>query len=444
VPSEIRNHKLLKESIRDTVQLTAADCFMLALDRKHIMPTGHSSNTCHYVLELDGVLDRDAFDLNVNAHPDLRWLASVKPVKRFPFSIPVWRAIPDPKKIPVNSFFTDELLPEHILNARIVADSPPLLRFDILYRSNKTSALVFSWHHLLMDGYGATLLLRQLAGQQPWPRLALDVVETKINSRFPFAAATRAKFFVDRSAKKPLSTISPRKPDDGNQKIRIVKLSAEETAQIDQAGITVGAMFGRSALYLAAASSSVYTILKNRGQVVNDFWIPVPRDQRKKGAVGPIIGNHISFLLYRLSRHDLPSLSKTVRSINHQMINHIKKRTQADYDILMEYLRRTPQPLYYYWIKGPQGGSLSSFLFTVAADHPDDFTSFNGHAIMDAWSFPSNIHPPGLTFAFMRYRDNLHLMISYFDDVITPTELDALERQLKHELTTGTNLSVND
>lgn len=429
----------LKEPVRDTIQLTAADCFMLALDKKHIMPTGHASNTCHYVLELNGSINRQAFDAAINAHPDLQWLASVKPVKKFPLSIPVWKAIDDRSKIPVNEFFTDELLPEHILNARIVSDTPPLLRFDILYRSDGTSALVFSWHHLLMDGYGASLLLRQLAGTQPWPQLALEVVKTKIKSSFPLAAATRAKFFVDRSSKKPLSTVSPIHPAAGNQKIRIVKLSPDETAQIDRAGITVGAMFGRSALYLAAAARSVFSMLHKRGHPLHDFWIPVPRDQRKKGAVGPIIGNHISFLLYRLAKQDLNSLSKTVKSINQQMVNHIKKGTQTDYDILMEYLRRTPQPLYYYWIKGPQGGSLSSFLFTVAADHPDDFTSFNGHTITDAWSFPSNIHPPGLTFAFMRYRDNLHLMISYFDDVLTPAELDTLEQQLKHELTTGTN-----
>jgi hypothetical protein len=182
----------------------------------------------------------------------------------------------------------------------------------------------------------------------------------------------------------------------------------------------------------------VNKLLQDRGQKTHDLWIPVPRDQRKKGSQGPLLGNHLSFLFYRLKKNDLNSLSKTVKAINDQMVSQIRTRMFADYDILMKYLRRTPSPLYYFWIKGPQGGSLASFLFTVSADHPEDFQKFGDCTIKDSWSFPSNIYPPGLTFAFMRYHDCLHLMILYFDDVLSATELDKLEKQIRHELISGT------
>ena len=55
----------------------------------------------------------------------------------------------------------------------------------------------------------------------------------------------------------------------------------------------------------------------------------------------------------------------------------------------------------------------------------------------DSWSFPTNVYPPGITSAFIRYRDCLHLMILYFDDVLTARELDMLEQRLKHELIKG-------
>jgi hypothetical protein len=367
-------------------------------------------------------------------------LASVTPEKRYPMSVPAWRRQATTYEIPVGEFTTDDLIPEEMINERITSHEPPFLRFDLLHRSNGTTALVFSWHHLLMDGYGATLLLRQLSSKGEWPRLQL--VDDRGEHILPWAQlknATRAKFFVDRISKKPLSTIAPKQASTrGYQKLKIIRFTAEETKKIDATGPLLGAQFGRSALYLGCTSRAVNQLLKDRGQRTHDLWIPVPRDQRKKGAQGPLVGNHLSFLFYRLKRDDLNSLPKTVQAINAQMVSQIKTKMFSDYDILMRYLRRTPSPLYYFWIKGPQGGSLASFLFTVSADHPDDFTSFGDHQILDSWSFPSNIYPPGLTFAFMRYRDCLHLMILYFDDVLATMELENLEQQLRHELISGT------
>lgn len=417
-----------------TIPLTAADCFMLALDQQHIAPSGLSSNTCHYLLELNGKIDSAAFQAKLNTHADLQWLASVKPSKKFPFSVPVWKP-GRPAPIQVTDLHTDELLPDSITQNKITLDNPPLFRFDLLHRSTGYTTLVFSWNHLLMDGYGASLLLQQIASGEDW---RLNVYGGKqAATKFNLFAAIRAKFFIDRTSAKPLVAIAPANPKAGNQKIKIIRFTADETKAIDQTGIMSGARFGRSPVYLASAARGVQTILRQRNQPLHDFWVPVPRDQRKKGAQGPLIGNHLSFLFYRLKAQHLQSIRESVQSINNQMVQQIKNKTFADYDILMHALRRTPLPLYYYWIKGPQGGSLSSFLFTVAADHPDSFTHFQGHAITDAWSFPSNIHPPGLTFAFMRYRECLQVMISYFDDVLTPEELVMLEQKLKHELTTG-------
>lgn len=430
----------MTETTLDNIKLTAADCFMLALEKQHIRKTGLSNNTCRYLLELSGYVGKEDLYNKINAHPDLRWLASIAPEKKYPMSIPAWRRQHKMYEIPVGEYNTDDLIPEEMINERITSHEPPFLRFDLLHRSNGNTALVFSWHHLLMDGYGATLLLRQLATTDEWPRLQL--VDQSGDHILPWAQlknATRAKFFVDRISRKPLSTIAPKQTSTaGYQKIKLVRFTEEETKKIDSVGPTLGAQFGRSALYLGCTSRAVNQLMKDRGQQPHDLWIPVPRDQRKKGAQGPLVGNHLSFLFYRLKKQDLNSLPKTVQAINEQMVSQIKTRMFSDYDILMRYLRRTPSPLYYFWIKGPQGGSLASFLFTVSADHPDDFTSFADHTIRDSWSFPSNIYPPGLTFAFMRYRESLHLMILYFDDVLTTEELNKVEQQLRHELITGT------
>lgn len=415
--------------------LTEADCFMRALEKKHINRTGVSTNICRYLIELEGRFDAEGFRRRINSNKDLLWLASLDTHKSFPFALPVWRKTKSINEIPVHILDTDDLIPSVIIN-RTMKMNESHLCFDVIRRSTGSSALVFSWHHLLMDGYAAVLLLKQLANDASMPLSHLIDHEPKPRLRLrELANATRAKFFVDRISKKPLSSIDPpTEIKNRQQNIRVIRFSSEETQTLDRTGLALGAQFGRSPLYLASAARSVQSLLKKKGTTLHDFWIPVPKDQRKKGSTGPLLGNHLSFLFYRLKAGDLHSLRKTVQSINHQMVDLIRSKMARDYDLLMRFLRRTPTPLYYFWIKGPQGGSLASFLFTVAADHPNDWQQFNGHRITDAWSFPSGIYPPGLSFAFMRFGECLHVMIMYFEEVITASEIDELERNLRHDL----------
>jgi NRPS condensation-like uncharacterized protein len=423
-----------------SILLTEADCFMHTLEKRHINRTGVSTNICRYLLELEGRFDADKFLKKINAYVDILWLASLMPHKTFPLALPEWISKKKIIEIPLQIHYSDELMPETIINRGMHMDESHI-SLDVIYRTNGNSALIFSWHHLIMDGYGVVLLLKQLAnGSGNKLHYVIDnEAKDKLGLR-KLANATRAKFFVDRISKKPLTSIAPSKPiSNRNQKLRVIRFTEEQSAIIDKNGPVLGAQFGRSAIFLASAARGVKNLLVEKGVVINDFWIPVPKDQRKKGADGPLLGNHLSFLFYRLKADDLNSLKRTVRSVNAQMVEQIKSGMSRDYDILMTYLRRTPTPLYYFWIKGPQGGSLASFLFTVAADHPNDFLKFEGHNIKDAWSFPSGIYPPGLSFAFMRFQEKLHIMIMYFEDVISEKEIDQLEMHIKQDLLTERN-----
>ncbi len=425
----------MNDTANQRILLTEADCFLRALEKRHINHTGLSTNICHYLLELEGRLDAEEFRRKINLNKDVLWLASLSSAKSHPLAIPEWQKTKSITTIPVLVHDSDELIPEAIIN-RTMHDDESHICCDVVYRSNGDSALIFSWHHLLMDGYGVILLLRQLASDAASPlHHILDTNQKERLRLLQLANATRAKFFVDRISRKPLSSIAPVQPiNNQNQKIRVIRFTPEETSLFDKIGPSLGAPFGRSPVYLASAARGVYALLKSKNIPIHDLWIPVPKDQRKKGSDGPLLGNHLSFLFYRLKAGELNSLENTVRSINHQMVDQIKSKMSRDYDLLMKYLRRTPTPLYYFWIKGPQGGSLSSFLFTTAADHPDEFRVFAGHAIKDAWSFPSSIYPPGLNFAFMRFRNKLHIMIMYFEEVISESDAEQLEKQFRTDL----------
>jgi len=422
------------EQEKTGILLTEADCFMYTLEKHLIRQPDGSTNVCRYLLELGNTIDAEEFARYINSIPELQWLASLHVVKKHWVALPAWEQQTGLKEIPVHVQYSDELLPEKILEQKMKLNGPQL-KFDLVYRSGGGTGLIFSWHHLIMDGYGAALLLKQLAARNQVIHSVIDSNPKKIQGIAAIMKAARGKFFVDRISRKPLSSIAPIKElPNRSQKIRTICLSEKETERLDAMGVATGAHFGRSPLYLAASARSVCQVLQNRGVKVNDFWVPVPKDLRRKGADGPLLGNHTSFLFYRMKSNELGSFTQTVQSINAQMVEQVKSGISRDYDILMQLLRRTPTPLYYFWIKGPQGGSLASFLFTVAADHPDDFTFFQNIQIKDAWSFPPFIYPPGLGLAFMMFKKNLHIMINYFEGVVSNDELDLMEMSIKKDL----------
>jgi NRPS condensation-like uncharacterized protein len=417
-------------------RLTAADSFMYTLEKRMIRQTEGSTNVCQYLLELDGKVNAETFSNYVNSLPELSWLASLAPVKATPISIPAWKSNEKKGSIPIAVLNSDELIPNEILNQKIKNDEHQL-RFSVVHRSNGGTGLIFSWRHLIMDGYGAVLLLQQLAKLVSKLNDVIDPSPKKMLGANELLNATRAKFFIDKVSKRPLSSIAPKKKLDNQvQRIKTIQFNEAETASLDKLGLAVGAKFGRSPLYLAASARSVYYILERRGVSVKNFWIPVPKDLRKKGSIGPLLGNHASFMFYRIKGRVLNSFSDTVKSINEQMLIQVKSGISNDYDMLMRLLRRTPTPLYYFWIKGLRGGSLASFLFTVAADHPDELMNFQEHNVKGAWSFPSGVYPPGLSFAFMRFRNTLQLMICYFEGVITEAEADEMASSIRKDLLT--------
>lgn len=422
------------------VYLTEGDCFMFALEKKHLHKTNISDNTCRYLFTVQGSIDAVAFKKKINLNQDITWLASLIPEKRSALSVPKWRVPSHQVEVPVWSYYSENFLPEEIIARKIHIDQPPLLTFDIIYRENGDSTILFSWHHLVMDGHGAILLLKQIADDLTATTSKLyDFRKPGLLGFRSFWQAARAKFFVDRVSRKPLGGIMDlRRSVVGTQKISVLRLTAKETANIDHIAPKLGAQFGRSPFYLACAARAVSAVLKRNGIPVHDFWVPVPRNQRLKGAKGPILGNHIAFLFYRIKTTDLRSFSSCVQTINEQTKQQIRSGMTRAYDLLIRFLRRTPLPLYYFWIKGPKGGSLASFLFTVAADHPDELSTFAGYPVTDALSLPSNIYPPGLTFAFMHFQGSLHLMTLYFEGILTASEANDMEKQLRHELTTGT------
>lgn len=419
----------------ERIPFTGFDAFLLTLEQQY---SKHEleGNICRYVIDLEGELNKETLQELIDSSKLLETLNSIKAEKASTILTPFWKPIDTSHKLLVRTFESDELIPEEV-SANRLTPSESLICFDLVKRSSGNTTLIFSWHHLLMDGFGAALLLKQVFKTEG-DSINLSGKEQAKFSLNTFLQAAKAKFFIDRTSKSPItSLISRKKLSSGSGVIQVISFGEDEVKQIDQIALNAGAKFGRSAYYLACCCRSVKSILEMRGENVDNFWIPVPVDDRKKGSLGPIIGNRLSFLFYRIGKESMDSIQACVDSINQQMVKQISSRIPQAYNHLMNYMKWLPLRVYLYLVKRRSGNSIASFLFTVAAEHPKDLATISQQKVINALSLPANPCPPGLTFAFMKFQNSLHLMMLYHPEAISEEEIDFLAKHIQFELMGG-------
>lgn len=414
------------------IPLKGLDHFFLALENHQGNSTTVGS-TCRYILDLDAVLTKEELQTKLEAHPLSHQLASVYLKRKSVTSGSHW-VYGEPRQVAITELLSDEDLPQEILERNILLkEDCALFEYFIVQRSSGKTTVVLLWHHLLMDGYGSVLYLRSLNGESA---IQLTGENQQKNS---LSEARQALRYVRRTSQKPLSS-----PFSGTIKINpipallCVELSSEDCVQIAMNAHTHGALYGQSTYFLAACAKATYTCMMQRGQEVTNFWVPMPQNQRKVNAKSPVLSNHLSLLFFRIRKNRIESgLAALTQDLVRQMKQQIKEDIPGKYNSLMHYLRRVPGKIYYRFIKGPHGGALASFLFTVAPDHPVDFKDFLGKTILDVRNLPPITYPPGLTFAFAKHDTKTRIFVGYTKELFSESEIRLLGNSIVQLLVNG-------
>lgn len=414
-------------STKTGLQLNGSDAFLLVLERLN-KATDLQKNVCIYQLELGGNFDIDSFMDKLAKNEIAQWLSRfhVRAGSRN------WHQS-HTNHISVTELPSDYTLDEVVKNVTLSAYSAPLFEFHVIRKENGTS-LFFSWHHVLMDGYGATLFLFNL--EKP-----ISIREV-INERSPFnwktlKAMTKAKRYLDKSASGSIASLENPAFSEVLGRRKIIAFTEEESARMEQMSREKGAKFGPGIFFLAASAKAVQQLRKRKGLPDADFWIPLPQDARRKGSNWPVLGNHLSFLFYRMKQHEMEDSRKLVASLTSQLTDQIKREIPKSYHHLQHFLRKLPVRLYSHLVKGPNGESISTFLFTMASPHPEELKSLHGCPIQNAWSFPPLSSPPGLTIAVNRFERKFSFLVVHSVTLFSEEEYAHFERDLRAMLLDG-------
>ncbi|MCC6544376.1 MAG: hypothetical protein IT392_07740 [Nitrospirae bacterium] len=436
------------------VRLTGGDFFNLAMELGTVRP-GPPANICRLVLHLDGYLSSGSLLEAIRKTGIENWLASARWSRPIPFFIPRWKANGNGNG---NDFFIHEnemaeddrgKLPHTVLSRKVSPFNPPAFAFDLLHYPSRKSSLVITWHHALMDARGAEMLSAYIGvtvkGKGPAKPFFFERPATmkedvsswlRLPARSCFARkAIHTAASYSRSPIAAIGTSAKSKSGEGKDQVyKIISFDVEDTSSIDRACISAGAGFKISIYFLAAAIRAFDKVITSRGCKPSAYVVPVPIDTRKRGSLGPVFGNHITFLFFRAEQEDISSMNRLVTELSRQMTEQIRGMIPESFTTTMELFRNLPAGILALQAAGPTKGQIASFFFSFPGDTCPGLDSFLEVPVVEVLHLPPVSVPPGLSIIFNKYRGKLSVVLSFVEGWFDPDEIDLLDSSIRKEL----------
>lgn len=322
-------------------------------------------------------------------------------------------------------------IPDSILSQNILLEDGYLYRFDVVHHPTFTT-IIFSWHHILLDAFGAGNVLASLNYDAEIDASNFLGKDVKENKRTQWKNLVEAKDFLKEIAQKPILEILPR---EGNNKVGYLahRFTTDETAYI-QKQVKKYSRGGIETPYLLGHVAMAYhKLLTQKGMGQKDIWVPVPIETRKTGAQGPIIGNWHSLLFFRIKCKLLTDKAAVVKDLNAQFFEQVKRKMPQKYASMLRMLRVLPISFYYRLVKRPNGSAISGMLYSQSPPNKG-LQHFLGCKVLDTTPLPPNTSPPGISFQITTFENRLKLIAQYNHNYFSTQEIEGLMKEMVQQL----------
>lgn len=392
---------------------------------------GNTSYHCRFIMTLNEKLDDSTLQQAIQQSAYFQLLERTKLF--FPkLGIPRWQIAQ--KRTGTNVYVhhsNSDDITEVVLNKSIELKSDRLYHFDLIQHP-KHSTLVFSWHHILMDGYGANALLYSLSNPVKDAQLNFLPASPKESLRQQWNKLMKTKDFLKDISKGSLLKI---KEITNNQKVEFVELKLD-ISQTEKTKLAVK-KYSRGGIdtpyFLGVIAMAYFKILEKRGTEFQDIFVPVPMELRKAKAIGPIVSNQHTLLFFRIKSKLRTNKALLIKDLNAQFFDQIKTRMPHNYASMINLLRILPTSWYYKLVKGPNDESLAGFLYSQSPS-PNNLSQLLGCQVVDALALPPNTSPPGISFQMMTFGGQLKLIIQFSQSCFQREEITSIAHQIQKEL----------
>ena len=410
--------------------LSGSDYFHLLIDRK-IKRFGLVGNISRVHFQLDSNCNFEALTKTLSGNTGFRKAANIKYELNWPFA-PKW--VNSEKREPVmiisESLSKDDFLSQ-ILN-RKVDNAKGLVCIDLCSLEDDTKHVVISMHHALFDYQGMVNFIHALNGDFEGDDFPKPESSSFLGSFTNFWSMTF--YMLSRGGSKLGSLLKSKKSKNGIPKYDSVRLSQEESKEVESKAWNAGSKIGTNAYLIACVGRSVNTVLKQRNQNAPYLFFSTPHNQRKLGAKGHLFSNQLSFLFFKLTNTDLNSTSTSVKSLNLQLRKQIRKQTVEKYSGLMDSLRYVPLFIYEQMVNLSSSGKMASFGFSDLGKDQLEMDSFCGQKVKSVCQYPPVPSPPGFNVAVVRSKQQFEFVFAYVDEAISEPEMEQFKIYFKDRL----------
>lgn len=417
-------------------KLSGADYFLLALD-KHIKQQSGPGFVCRFVMEFEGLLSKSDLREAVERSIYFKTLRKVY-LSNPDVGIARWKMGKESRPIPIRvGEQSEDSLPDDLLQSNIDLKAESLFAFDLIHIGEIKTILVFSWHHLLMDGYGVNKLLASLNDDSCFDLKDFFPQEEKEGLWKQWKQLVFTKDYLRVISKKPLLQIEAdySKPRIG---YLLDQLTEEEYRQVKENSRLHNQGLVHTPYYLTSAALAFDKVAAQKNLGNKDIFVPVPMEMRKANATGPVLTNQHSMLFFRIPRDLMQQKAKLVKEVNRQLFEQVKLRVPQQYATMSRMLRHIPLWFYYLLIKRPNGDSIAAFPFSQSPS-PDNLKDLLGLKLLNATALPPSTAPPGISFQIMTFGQKLNLVLQYSESCFTKEEAQQMLDGFKDQL-----LGVNE
>ncbi|HRI65407.1 MAG TPA: hypothetical protein PK156_14260 [Polyangium sp.] len=422
-----------------SVPLGGADIFHLVGDRR-MRAEKLGSNQCALVLSLEGRIDPDKLRRRLDRAIAREQHLSVT-LRAQLLRLPVW--IPgtrtrDALTIMPTSDISSTL--EELFAQSFTNDEEPW-RLVIL-QGPTHDVLAFIWFHPFTDAKGAQRIVRWLGSGTDDDLAALPSdVRMRVRPQALDALDQKNQLALARAynqhilgfAKRPILSLrgAAQSDDLGAMRFERFVLDQATTKALDKS-IRQPAKLAPTSLMIFAATKVLDRALQRRGFAPTHHMIPVPLSFDPKGDCGRLFGNHLTMMMFSLTRQELADERRALVSLAEQQRAIVRDKLDLAMSAALDLVRVLPPRLYHGLATVPFRGEFSSLIFSNPGQIAID--NFAGVPVADAYAVPSVVPWPGIEVIANRHQGSLSVLLGYFDGLVPKAEAQRMAVELQATL----------
>jgi hypothetical protein len=177
---------------------------------------------------------------------------------------------------------------------------------------------------------------------------------------------------------------------------------------------------------LAVVGRAVAELFVRRGLPAIDYVVPIAVDRRRKGAAGPVIGNHIGIHFARFSSNTGRDPAAVARELRAQMADALRRDLIQASWVGMDLMRYLPVSVALRKLRRALYGDFCSFNCADTGNCALGHNELLGAAVRNAYHVPSVYPRPGLGVFLNRCGGHHNVVVVWVEGTVEPTEVTRL------------------